>query len=295
MPLAYVVVLNWNLKNDTVETVESVLRSSYRNVRVVVVDNGSDDGSPQFLSTRFPSISIISLSENVGYAAGNNVGIKYALEHGADYVLLLNNDTIVDRDFLQNMLKVAEKEPQLGVLAPIIYYFDRPGIVWQCGAKDRVFPPLPVDLTIKDLRGAGRVDQEFSKVDYVTGCAMLIKRDVLEVVGLLDERYFMYYEDSDFCIRARRQGYMVGVVHKANIWHKVASSTKKALPFQRYVRAKSRIMFYKRFSSGLRFAVLAPFLFVSTLRMVIRDSCRGRTSLVGWYARGLYEGFRSQR
>ena len=289
-PIVYVVVLNWNLKDDTAETVASVYRSTYPNLRILVVDNGSSDGSTEFLREKFPNLDIVSLDKNVGYAAGNNVGIRRAQAHSADYVLLLNNDTVVDPDCIENLVVAAESEEQLGIVAPVVYYHDHPNKVWQCGAKDRIFPPLPVQLTLRDLQRSERTCRDLSLVDYVTGCAMLVKRNAFDDIGLLDEHYFVYYEDSDFCIRARARGHKIGIACKAKIWHKVAASTKRAVPSKRYISAKSRITFYRRHNTGFRSVVVALFLIASSVRAISLDLAGGHLDLVRAHLLGLFDG-----
>jgi GT2 family glycosyltransferase len=291
-PVVYVLILNWNMKDDTAECVASVLETDYPNYRVLVVDNGSADGSPECLNRSFPSIEMIVNPENLGFAAGNNVGIRHALRMGADYVFLLNNDTIVDASMLSSLVACGESADCIGLVAPNILYYDDKNRIWRLG--DRVHRWLPVPLSV----GRNQIDRgQFADpfdVDYVTFCGALIKRAVLKTIGLLDERFFFTYEDADFCRRARDAGYRVVCQPRARMWHKVSLSAQKDAANIRYLKSKSRAMFYRSYAHGLHPSLTAAYLCMNTLGTAMTLALRGDMQLARLAVRGLYNGYREK-
>ena len=246
-PKVFVVVLNWRRSTDTIDCVQSLLGTAYQRVEIVIVDNASGDGSVARLTAAFSKIPVIENSENLGYAGGNNIGIRYALEHGADYVLLLNNDTIVDRNVVQDLVAAAESDGGVGIVGPKIYDYHEPETIWFAGAMiDWSTGESPhIGLGERD-RGQyeGRVE-----VDRLTGCAMMVRREVFERVGVLDPSFFLYYEDVDFCLRARSAGYQIVCARNAKVWHKVSSSTKanRASALHRYYHTRNRLMLLRKY------------------------------------------------
>lgn len=248
-PQVFIILLNWNGYTDTAECVWSLCRITYPFFVVVIVDNGSGDNSVARLREEFTDIILLENKENLGFAGGNNVGIRYALENGADYVLLLNNDTVVEEGFLDVLVRVAESgsSEKVGIVGPKIYS-GLPGstVLWEAGGG--------IDWRIGKAYHNGFEETDRGQwdgvrdVDYVSGCAMLIKRDVLEKVGLLDERFFLYYEETDFCARAREEGYRVVFVPEARIWHKVSNTTGGAYgPVLTYYMTRNRLLFMQRY------------------------------------------------
>lgn len=242
-PLVYIIILNWNRKYDTLECLESLQYINYPNYKIIVVDNGSIDGSPQVIREKFPNITLIENKKNLGFAEGNNIAIKSALQEGADYVLLLNNDTIVDRNFLIQLVKVAESDPEIGICGPKIYHYDFPNKIWFAGGLIKGGTTLHI--------GGGKDDKgqfdKISVVDYITGCAMLVKRKVFEKVGLLDPDYFCMFEDADLCLRNRRAGFKAVYVPNARVWHKISSSFGGFFsPYWAYYMGRSNILFIRK-------------------------------------------------
>jgi len=290
--LVYVLILNWNLKDDTAECVASVLESDYTNYRVLVVDNGSSDGSVDYLRHSFPDIEIIVNAANLGFAAGNNVGIRHALEMGADYVFVLNNDTTVDAAMLSQLVACAEGKAYIGMVAPKILYDEERNRIWRLG--DRIHQWLPVPLSVgRDQIDTGQFSEPFD-VDYVTFCGVLIKRALLETIGLLDERFFFTYEDADFCRRSRAAGYRIVCQPKACMWHKVSLSAQRDAANIRYLKSKSRAIFYRRYPHGLHPWLTAAYLWLNTLGSAMANLIHGDTDLAKLSLRGLYDGYREE-
>jgi hypothetical protein len=218
-----VVVLNWNGWRDTVECIRSLQEVAHSALRILVVDNGSTDGSETTLRARFPDVPLLQTGDNLGFAGGNNAGIRRALADGADRVLLLNNDTRVEPGFLEPLLRAADAFPDAGMLCPKILLDDRPDVLWYAGAS---FHPW---LGWGRHRGYGRLDRgQFDRTEETerpTGCALLVTRALCERVGLLREDYFCYAEDLEWGMRARKAGFSILYVPASRVWHKVSRST----------------------------------------------------------------------
>jgi GT2 family glycosyltransferase len=221
-PRVAVIVLNWNGRDDSIACLESLEKLAYPNFEALLVDNGSVDGSVAAIRRRFARLEIIETGRNLGFAEGNNVGIRIALDRGADYVLLLNNDTIVHPALLDELVAAAERCPEGGIFGAKILYHAEPDRIWYGGARwhDELmrFQHCYEDAQIQtDARGV-------AAVEYACGCALLAKSAVWRAVGLLDPIFFLTYEDTDLCFRARRAGFACYYVPAARLWHKISTS-----------------------------------------------------------------------
>ncbi len=225
LPLVAIIVLNWNAWEITSDCLESLKQLDYPNYKIIAVDNGSTDRSADRLSDRFPDVCLIRNKQNLGFAAGNNAGIRYALEDGAQYVLLLNNDTIVSPPFLSRMICSAQAHPGVGILNPKIYYSDPPDRIWYAGGR---FSPWSGFARHIGQRARDGVRYSRTReVNFVTGCALLIKTEVIARIGLLDERFFMVCEDTDWSIRAQKAGFKAIYVADAVIFHRESYTIKQ--------------------------------------------------------------------
>ncbi len=224
-PKIILVVLNWNMPADTIECVESCQKTQYDNFEVIIVDNGSKDNSVKQFRERFPHIETIANEENLGYAGGNNVGMKRALEKGADWVLLLNNDTTIDPKMLEELAASVRRHPEAGMLAPKVLYYDDRGVINSLGTS--------MDwLRLRPYIGeCNRPDTdawpETIERDILVGCGLLVKRQLIEKVGMIDEAFFIFHEEADWCFRSRAAGFKNLVVPGAKMYHK-ASKTMRA-------------------------------------------------------------------
>lgn len=249
-PLVYAIVLAWNHKEMTIECIESLLASRYLNMRLVVVDNGSTDGTSDVLSERFSEIEILRSSTNLGIAGGYNMGLKHAFNNGAEYILIANNDIIVDQMMLSNLVKALESIPGSGIAMPKIYhYFGDQTRLWCTGAYWRRFPPS-VKMMGVNAKDSGRFSK-FREIEYAPSCCLLIRREVLEIVGYFDTGYFFYYDDWDFSVRTRKAGFSIWFIPNAKMWHKVSMSTQKSeKPDQWwYILGRSTLRYYLRHST----------------------------------------------
>ena len=244
------IILNWNGAQDTLACLESLTDVSYPHFAILIVDNGSTDDSVKVIQTAFPDIELVETGENLGFAGGNNVGLRHALAMNADYALLLNNDTVVDPDFIEQLVTVAQENDRIGVVGPTIYYHSRPNTIWSAGgAIDwRRGWTWMVGL---DEQDKGQFGSTPRPVDFVTGCALMISRRALESAGLLDERFFMYYEETEWCVRVARAGFEIRHVPTARIWHKIAPQAQAVSPFVHYYMTRNRLLFLKATNAGL--------------------------------------------
>jgi GT2 family glycosyltransferase len=225
VPRVSIIVLNWNGLEDTIECLESLKKISYHNYEVIVVDNASSGDDVKVLSEKYGgSIHIIANDKNHGFSEGNNIGIKYALAKKSDYVFMLNNDSIVDPNFLTELVRAGEEDSKAGILGGKIYYYASPNRFQSVGGK--IYWWLGY---IKDISGQYDVGQfeQVAERDYVYATAMLIKRKVIGEVGLLDSSLFFGMEDYDYCARAKRAGFKILYVPGAKVWHKQGASRKK--------------------------------------------------------------------
>lgn len=241
-PLVLAIVLNYELPDVTANCVASLLASDYPCLDVVVVDNGSRDDSVARLRRQFTGVLIVETGANLYFAGGMNVGLMQALERGAEYALILNNDTVVAPDMVSELVRVAEANRRAAVVAPLIT--DARGSLWALGSVRRRCWPFPRTLGWTDVQRAGASDA--IRVDYVTGCGMLVRKDILGKVGLLDPAYRMYYEDADFCARVAQAGYSLWVAPDARMTHLVSLTAERQAPQSRYMHTRYRVRFYRR-------------------------------------------------
>lgn len=223
-PSVVVVVLTWNGRDLTLDCLRSLEAVTTPNVRRMVVDNASSDGTVEAIHARYGDrVEVVVNASNLGYAGGNNVGIKKALDDGARFVLLLNNDTTVSPTFVDELMRAAQENDAIGVAAPKIYYAEPPNRIWYAGGEISLWRGTARHIGIRQL-DRGQHDRP-RDVDYASGCALLARREVFERAGLLDESYRAYFEDADLCMRAARAGYRIRYVPTAQVWHRISAST----------------------------------------------------------------------
>lgn len=282
------VVVNWNRPEDTLACLESLRSQEAGPPDLVVVDNGSTDDSVARIRAAYPQATLIASPHNLRFGGGYNLGIRRALEDGAEYVLVINNDATLAPDALGRMLEHAARE-DVGLVAPLIYYADDPGRVWSSGGDAR---PLVLEVTAGER---DRLDpQNWPAVldrDFVTGCCFLASRRTFEQVGLFDERFAMYYEDSDLSRRVRARGLRVLVIPTARAWHKVASSSGgQDTPDERYWMARSSVAFFRKHARGWQWVPIALYRLGSALKTSVRLLRQGKSDSLRAYWRGLWDG-----
>jgi GT2 family glycosyltransferase len=252
MPQLAIVVLAWNQRDLTLECLASLAALDHPagQLQIVVVDNGSTDGTARAVREAYPAVTVLETGENLGYAGGNNVGIRYALDRGADLVCILNNDVTVAPGFCAPLLSVLRRGGGAGVVTPLIADMAQPERVWALGSmvdqRRGLVRRLHVDEPVSALRTA-----EPFEVDVASGAAMLVRREVFERVGLLDEAFYLYFEETDWCLRVRRSGYQILAVPSSVVWHKVSATLGQTSPVIDYYMLRNHLHLVVRHWFGM--------------------------------------------
>lgn len=287
-PTIAVIIPNWNLRIELVDCLNSLLRSTYKGLVTIVVDNGSTDDSVEVVKDNFPDVQIIKSNKNLGFAGGVNLGIRKGLKLGAKYFLVLNNDTVVPPETIGELFSVMELHPELGIIAPKVLYYDNPSITFSLG--DKVYPYMPLPIPVGKMKIDKDNNEQIMVFDYLFGCALLIRKDVIEKIGLFDTSYFMFYEDADYCRRAREAGYLLARIANARILHKGSVSVKKEKPMMTFYRARNRLRFFRRYRHGIHPIITFMALSIGSLWRVIRMALSGNLSSIKPYVRGVISG-----
>ena len=287
-PYVQVVILSYNRCEDTLGALDSLSSMTYPNYELVVVDNHSTDRTIEAVQEKYPDVVLLIQSANKGFAAGANAGLQRAIERKADFALIINNDVLVMPSMLTSLIE--SLTPDVGAVAPMIYYRDDPKRIWSAG-----FLRHPILLEPRSS-ARGQVDRgqwttPFD-VDYLLGCALLLRVPMLREVGLFDERYFFYYEDLDLSLRIQQQGYRLITVPHAKMWHKVASSALQGSPFRAYHLARSSAIFFRTHARGLQRPAVLLFRLGSAVKSSWKFLLSKRFDLLQNYWKGLWNGWK---
>lgn len=308
-PRVFIVLLNYNGYEDTIDCFKSLQKISYDNYDIVIIDNDSPDmslddiiaymqendidfkyyASPEKLidnAGNCPKVSLIQSGFNRGYGHGNNIGIKYALHNGADYILVLNNDTVVEPDFLEPMVEMCEKDKNIGIASGKIYYYDRPDTLWFNGGKfdtstgkvkHNNFNEKDIDLVSNE------------SITFITGCMWLIPKKVFDDVGFINEEYFMYVEDLEFCKRVLDKNYKLIISSNSVIYHKVGSASGGVLSsFSIYWMAKNKVKFIKKNIQKKYWIIAFTYLiFTNSIRFILKNP-----TLIKNHIKGIIDGIK---
>ncbi|MFN3997460.1 glycosyltransferase family 2 protein [Algoriphagus sp.] len=220
-----IILVNWNGFDFTRACLNSLRNLDFTDYKVILVDNASLDQEGKALKKAFPEIELIENAENLGFTGGNNVGIRYALEQGFSHIMLLNNDTEVEPDFLGEMMLKFHQNPNLGVVQPLILFLHDPKKIWSAGG--RWVSSIGRAITLGDREPLADYRFNKSELDWATGCCMLISREAIQHVGLLNEQYFAYFEDVEWSLRFKKAGFEIALAEKAVIYHEAGASSKK--------------------------------------------------------------------
>lgn len=275
----FIILVNYNGVTDTLECIKSLESIYYNNYEIVVVDNDSTDNSLDILKEKIGyKHHVISSNKNGGFAFGNNIGIRYALEKGADYVLLINNDTTVESDFLDELVNSMEKNDECGITTGLILnYYDK-NLVWYAGGEinwNRFY-----GYHKHENENINRLRLYESEVSFATGCLMLIRSEVITKVGELPEEYFMYYEDVDYCANIQENGYKIYFNPKSIIYHKIsATSGESESPFAITWNNRNRVNFINKYRykiSNINYIKLILFFYITRIIKFIKYISKGR-------------------
>jgi len=267
IPKVFFIVLNFNGGDFLKKCLGSVYQSSYTNYEVIVIDNNSIDGSFESAKELFPRAHFIKNERNIGFGAGNNIGIRFALEKMADYIFLLNNDATIETNSLERLIRTAEADEKMGILSPIIY--DRNGKVWFAGGEINW-------LAMKATHVFKILSDVPYETQYVSGCAMFIKKNVFREAGLFDEIFFLYYEDTDLSSRARKKGLKIKMIPSAKVYHLEKSEHDRKGKI--YWLVISGIIFFKKNAPIFLQPWISFYLFLRKLKNRI-DIMRGKNNL----------------
>ena len=289
-PLVVAVIANWNLRKDLLECLESLYKTDYPNMHVIVVDNNSTDDSIVCVQKQFPQTQLIKRNENGGYAAALNDGIRAGSVLNPDFFLVLNNDTLVPSETLGKLVDTMLSDTQIAISAPKVIYHDHPERIFSLGDRIYSWLPLPVRIGRKAYdRPAYSKTMEF---DYLFGCALLIRTQSLKQVGLFDTSFFMYYEDADLCRRMRDKGWKNVRVGSTVIHHKASLSSRLVPDEMVYLRARNRFWFYRRYHHGPHPALTYFALLLGSMRTVFIYLITGKKSQIKPYVKGTRDGIK---
>lgn len=237
-PKVDIILVNYNGDKDTIDCVNSMLQIDYSNFEIIIVDNAS--ATQQELEKMLPSeVVYIKSNENLGFSGGNNLGIEYAIQNDADYVLLLNNDTVVDESFLKALVEAAQKHIDAGIITGKILFYDKQDYVWYAGGYMNLNWARIHHDHIQEKDDFSDNDRI---VSFATGCLMMMSKKIIGEVGMLNDAFFMYSEDAEFCSRIQNIGYKILYTPKAKIYHKVSSSSGGAnSKLSQYYRARNEL------------------------------------------------------
>lgn len=268
-PKVFIIILNFNSFEDTKECLISLQEIDYSNYEIVVVDNSSTDSSYEKLKKEFCEYNIIKCNENLGYANGNNIGIKYALEKGADYVCILNNDVVVENNFLTKIIKIMEESKDIGLAGPCICNYEDKNIIQAMGANINLYS----GLTQGKYKGYryNDIPHRDALVDYLGGACFVCRKEVFEKIGLIPENYFLFFEETEFCYKAGKKGYKLLCVYESKIYHKGSSTISKYNGLSYYFLNRNRVVFIRRNANLLEKIIFSVYIFIEAIgRIIIR-------------------------
>jgi GT2 family glycosyltransferase len=286
------VVLNYNGREITLQAVASLLAMNDPSLELVVVDNGSSDGSHEAVGERFPKVRRLRTEQNLGISGGLNLGLRLGLEEGFDFLMTMNNDIEVAPDMLAELVGVAASSPRIGVVGPKCYYYygDR-NRLWSAGGVLRFRESVTGERGLGDP-DRGQYDRD-ERVDYVNGVAMLIRREALLAAGLWDPVYRVGVEDADFCMRAKRAGFECWYAHRARLWHMISPTTGGYVAGRTYRTGRSTAIFVRKFAGAGGWLSFLAWSLAALPAALVRESLRSNAGAVLAKYRGLWDGLRA--
>lgn len=261
-PLVYVVLLNWNGVSETLECLASLRNQDHASIKIVVVDNASMNDEASIIEREYPEVTVLRQRANLGFCGGNNVAIKYALANDADYVLVLNNDTLVPPQLVMELVRESQRLPSVGAVSPVILCYPDTSLIWYAGSEWEAETAAFRHLMIYQAREGLHAHEPY-ETEYACGCCLLISAPVLHQIGLMDERYFAYYDEADWASRMRNAGLGCYVIPTSVVYHKVSKATPRLLEI--YFMARNRLLWMKEHLSLRERARSYPYLVKETV------------------------------
>lgn len=259
-----IILVNYNGISDTIECIKSIKNIKNENYKIIVVDNNSKNSEAERIEKSFPEIEIIKSNDNLGFSAGNNLGIMYAIKNEYEYILLLNNDTIIDPDMINNLLMYSNNKT---ITVPKMYYYYDNRRIWYGGGNINKYTGRAMHNNMNKLDE--NLVEDVEECSFATGCCMLIHTDIIKKIGGLNEEYFMYCEDTEYSLKALMNGIKIVYVPKAKLWHKVSKSTGGAISaFSVYYMTRNRFMYMEEYKNY--FSIFAYYftLFTRYIRII---------------------------
>jgi GT2 family glycosyltransferase len=295
-----IILLNWNSYEHTANCIASLQKVTPANFDVIVVDNGSKDGSGLALQQKFTQIKYIQAPTNLGFAGGNNKGFEYAIAYGYQYALMLNNDTFVEPNFLALLVSYLDSHPTVGAIQPKIFFNNNRQKIWNGGSYFLSW--LGWTYSKNYMRSAGPAQNKFAEVDWITGCALLVRTSIVQKIGALNDNFFIYYEDVDFSFRIRQAGYKL-MFHPQSVIYHIAGMANKAKvkgkegyanPYVHYLNFRNHIWVLKTYIKWYQWPTTLLTLFAYSLAIMLYFVLRWRITKLAMMLKGIYHGFTKQ-
>lgn len=266
-----VIVVNYNGLIDSIECLDSLKKIKCPDeINIVFVDNASESDEARIIKEKYPYITVIKSNINGGFAAGSNLGIKYAIIEGYEYIMLLNNDTVVAPDMIEYLIQNCNDD---AIAVPKMYYHSASEHIWYGGGNINRWTGNAIHFSMNQKDNPNKI--EIQKCSFATGCCMMIKRTVFDKIGIFDETYFMYCEDTEFCLRMAKFGIEINYVPTAKLWHKVSKSTGgNNSSFNTYYMTRNRLNYIKQYKDYFKFTAYPFSVFTRYIRMIQEKDSR---------------------
>ena len=284
-PKVFILTLNWN---NTINLLKSIKKIDYPNYKIVVIDNGSTDDSVKVIKEEFADVKIIENKKNLGYCEGYNVGIRYALFNKADYIIVTNNDCTVDKDYVKELVKIAESDKNIGLVSGKVYFYDRKNVLQAIGGKVNWLTGF---VRIKRNRLDNGQFDDVKEVMHIDDVFLLVRPSLVKKIGMYDKDFFIYYEETDLCARAIKSGFKIVYTPFAKIWHKEHASTGGGRSkLATFYLIRNRIIFMKKNASKLNLIIFLFLLLIIAPLQLVYYLFRGYFNIIIPYIKGLYSG-----
>ena len=294
-----IILVNWKNYDDTHDCLQSLDLLDHTPTKIIVVDNESQEKKAAHLLKMFPNIILLPQVINLGFTGANNIGIQHALDLDVPYIMLLNNDTVVTSDFIRPLLTTLDASDDIGAVQPKILFFDAPHKIWNAGGLIQPFITYTKTIGFRKINSSQY--DGIKEVDWITGCCILLKSEVVRAVGLLDDRFFAYYEYVDWSLRIRNKGYRLLCCADAPIYHKVSASsiheTKTAdgylSPFVHFLNIRNHVFLVRLHSKGINAMLSHLYLLLKITGYVVYFSLRRRNKKLKMSLKGFIEGYKT--
>jgi len=261
-PIVTSIIINSGHQTDILECLASLFRGSYPNNKVIVLDYHLANESLNAIREIYPDVQVVELEKNLGYAGNNNVGIDIALEQGAEWIFILNDDVVLDPGCLTELMAIGENDPEIGVVGPLVYHHDEPNVIQSAGGLLGNYWQSQ-HLGKNELDHGQYIDPHH--VEWISGCAIMVRGKAIELAGMLDQNYFMYWEETEWCIRIRRVGWKVMHVPQAKIWHKGVRRNYQPTPSFTYYGTRNHLLTLSKHKAPLHAKIFTWMQLVRTM------------------------------